>query len=83
MRPTQLTEAIAWTEETTDIVVSSPQIRRRKGLFGVLMMRKSGARFTVPRDMIWKSVRLFWIGRRCHQQQRRCHKSPGELISVG
>jgi hypothetical protein len=30
MRSTQLTEAITWIEETTDITVTSPQIRRRK-----------------------------------------------------
>jgi hypothetical protein len=38
--------------------------RRRRCLFGVLMMRRSCARFTAPRDMICKSARLFWIERR-------------------
>jgi hypothetical protein len=30
-----------------------------------------------------KSARLFWIGRRCQHQWRRCHRSPGESISAG
>jgi hypothetical protein len=33
-------------------------------------------------DMIWKSAKLFWIAKRCHQQQRRHPKIPiGESIN--
>jgi hypothetical protein len=35
VRSTQLTEAIARTEETTDIVASSPQSKRKRGIFSV------------------------------------------------
>jgi hypothetical protein len=38
MRSTQLTEAIAGTKETVDIMANSPQSIRKRGLFGVLMM---------------------------------------------
>jgi hypothetical protein len=68
VRSTQLTEAVTRTKEIVDTTASSPQIRRRKGLSDVPMTRRSGARFTIPWGMIWKSVRLFWIRRRCHQR---------------
>jgi hypothetical protein len=48
-RSTQLTKEII---KITATAVSSPQIRRRKGLSNILMTRKSGARFTAPQDMI-------------------------------
>jgi hypothetical protein len=38
-------------------MVSSPQIRRRKGISSVPMTRKNGARFTAPQDTIWKSAK--------------------------
>jgi hypothetical protein len=52
VRSIQLTEAIARTEETTDIVASSPQSRRKRGLFSVPTTRRSGAKFTAPWGMI-------------------------------
>jgi hypothetical protein len=52
MRLTQLTGAIAGTEETMDSTVSNPQSRKRRGLFGVSMTRRSGVRFTTPWGMI-------------------------------
>jgi hypothetical protein len=48
MRSTQLTEAIARPEEAADTMTSSPQSRRRRGIFGVPMTRRSGAKFTAP-----------------------------------
>jgi hypothetical protein len=61
-RSTQLTEEIAGTEETIDSAVSNPQSRKRRGLFGVLVMQRSVVRFTAPRGMIWRSAKLSWIG---------------------
>jgi hypothetical protein len=58
MRSTQLIEMITRIEETADIAASNPRSRRRRGLFGVPMTRRSGARFTTPRVMIQKSARL-------------------------
>jgi hypothetical protein len=58
-RLTQLSEAITRTEGTVDTMVSSPQIRRRRGPFSVLIMQRSGVKFTAPQDMIWKSAKLF------------------------
>jgi hypothetical protein len=80
MRSTQLTEAIARTEETVDKMASNPQ---RRGIFGILMTQRSGARFTAPQGMICKSARLFCIARRCHHHQRRGCRSHGESISTG
>jgi hypothetical protein len=51
--------AIPRTEDTVDIKANNPHIRKRRSLFGVPMMRRSGARFTAPRGMTWKSVRFF------------------------
>jgi hypothetical protein len=53
------TLSIMGTAEITGIVSSNPQIKRRKGLFIIPLMQKSGARFIVPMDMIWKSTKLF------------------------
>jgi hypothetical protein len=77
---TRLTQLI---EGTTNTVESSPWIIRRRGPFDILMTQRSGAKFIAPRGMIWKSAKLSWIGRRCHHQQRRRRRSPGELINVG
>jgi hypothetical protein len=71
------------TEGTADTATSNPQSKKRRVLFSVPMTQRSGVRFTAPHGTIWKSVKLFWIGRRCHHQQRRCHMSPDELIIVG
>jgi hypothetical protein len=65
-RLTQLPKAITRTEGTRDTAASSPRIRRRRGPFIILMTQRSGARFTAPRGMIWKSTKLSWIRRRCH-----------------
>jgi hypothetical protein len=54
-RLTQLTGVIATTEETTD---SNPWSRKRRCIFSVPMMRRSGVRFTALRGMIWKSAKL-------------------------
>jgi hypothetical protein len=58
MRSTLLTEAIARTEETVDTAASSPQTRRRRGLFGILVTQRSDTRFTTPGGTIWKNARL-------------------------
>jgi hypothetical protein len=81
-RSTQLTGAIIGTKETADSAVSNPQSRKRRGLFGVPMTRRSGVRFTASRGTVWKSVKLSWIRRRCHPQQRQRRRSPNELINV-
>jgi hypothetical protein len=52
VRSTQLTGVIVGIEETTDSVVSNPQSRKRRGLFGVPMTWRSGVRFTAPRGPI-------------------------------
>jgi hypothetical protein len=81
-RSTQLIRVIARTEETMDITASNPQSRRRRGLFDVSMTQRSGARFIAPRGTIWKSARLFWIGRRYNHHLRRHDRSPDELINT-
>jgi hypothetical protein len=47
------------------------------------MMQKYGVKFTAQQDMIWKSVKLFWIAKGCHHQLHQRHKSPGEAIITG
>jgi hypothetical protein len=54
-RSTQLSVAIVGIEETA---VSNPRSRKRRGLFDVLMTRRSAVRFTASWGMIWKSVKL-------------------------
>jgi hypothetical protein len=81
-RSTQLTGVIVGTEETVDFAVSNPRSRKRRGLFDVLMMRRSGVRFTALRGTIWRSAKLSWIGRRCHLQQRQCRRNPDEVIII-
>jgi hypothetical protein len=68
VRSTQLTGTIAGTEETTDSAVSNPHSRKIRGIFSVLMTRKSGVKFTAPRGTIWRSAKFSWIRRRCHPQ---------------
>jgi hypothetical protein len=72
-----------WTEETADSAVSNPRSRKRRGLFDVPMMRRSGVRFPAPRGTIWRSAKLSWIRRKCHPQQRQCRRNPSEVIIVG
>jgi hypothetical protein len=70
-KSTQLIEEIAKIMETTDIMGTASSnlwIRRRRGLPITLMMQRSGARSIAPQDIICKSVKLFWIVRRYHQQ---------------
>jgi hypothetical protein len=35
-----------------------------------LLMQRSGVKFIISQDTIWKSAKLFWIARRCHHQHR-------------
>jgi hypothetical protein len=82
-RSTQLTGAVAGTKETADSVVSNPRSRKRRGHFSVPMTRRSGVTFIAPWGMMWRSAKLFYIGRRCHPQQRQCHRNLGKVIIVG
>jgi hypothetical protein len=66
----------------TDITASNPQIRKRRGIFGVRTTQRSGVRSIAPWDMIWKSARLLWIARRCRRQQYWCPKKPVGLSSA-
>jgi hypothetical protein len=75
-RSTPLTEEIRRTAEITGIVASSLRIKRRRDPSDVLMTQRSGVRFIISHDMIWKSVKLLWIARRCRHQQRRHLKIP-------
>jgi hypothetical protein len=45
-RLTQLIREIARTEETAGTMASNPQSRKRKGIFGIPMTRRSAVRFT-------------------------------------
>jgi hypothetical protein len=68
-KSTQLTGEVTKIVKTVDItktVSSSPQIRKRRGISVSLTMQRSGARFIVPQDTIWKSAKLFRIAERCH-----------------
>jgi hypothetical protein len=82
VRSTQLTGAIAGTEETTDSMLSNPRSRKRRGLFGISMTRRSGVRFTASWGTIWRSAKLSWIEKRCHPQQPQCPRNPGDMIIV-
>jgi hypothetical protein len=64
-------------------VENSPRGRKREDLSDERMMLKSGVKFTAQQDMIWKSVKLFWITKRCHHQHHWRRKSPGEAIIAG
>jgi hypothetical protein len=70
----------AWIKDSME---NSPQIRKREDLSDDRMMQKSGVKFTAQEDMIWKSVKLFWIAKGCHHQHHRRHKSHGEAIIAG
>jgi hypothetical protein len=67
-RSTPLTEEIRRSAEVTGTAGNNPQIRRRRDPSDALMMQRSGARSIVPMDMIWKSVKLFWITKGCLHQ---------------
>jgi hypothetical protein len=55
------------------IVASSTLIKKKRGLFVILTTQRSDVRSIVPQGTIWKSVKLFWIKRRCRHQQCRHH----------
>jgi hypothetical protein len=74
---------IGKTAGIKDSVENSPRIRKREDISDDRMMQKSGVKFTAQQDMIWKSVKFFWIAKGCHHQHHRRHKSPGEAIIVG
>jgi hypothetical protein len=68
--------------EDTGTVKNNSQIRRKRYPFDASMAQKSGARYIAPIDMIWKSVKLFWIAKECLHQQHRHLKIPvGESIA--
>jgi hypothetical protein len=50
---------ITETADITGIASSNPQIRRRRDCSIALLMLRSGARFIVPQDTIWKNAKLF------------------------
>jgi hypothetical protein len=74
---------IGKTTGIKDSMENSPQVRKREDLSDDWMMQKSAVKFTAQQDMIWKSVKLFWITKGCHRQHHRRHKSPGEAIIAG
>jgi hypothetical protein len=74
---------IGKTTGIKDSVENSPRGRKTEDLSEDRMMPKSGVKFTAQQDMIWKSVKLFWIAKRCHHQHHWRHKSPGEAIIAG
>jgi hypothetical protein len=75
-KSTQLIGEITKITDITEIASSSPQIKKTRGLSIALMMQRSGARSIAPQDTIWKSVKIFWIARRCHHQQHWWPRSP-------
>jgi hypothetical protein len=81
-RSTPQNEEIRRTTEDTTTVENNPQIRRKGDSSDVPTAQRSGAKSIASMDMIWKSVKLFWITKRCHHQQRRHPKIPtGESIT--
>jgi hypothetical protein len=64
-RSTPRNEEIIRTIDDTGTVKNNPQVRRKRDHFDAPMAQKSGARFIVPMDMIWKSAKLFWIAKEC------------------
>jgi hypothetical protein len=74
---------IGKTTGIKDSVESSPRVRKREDLSDDRIMQKSGVKFTTQQDMIRKSVKLFWVVKRCHHQHHWRHKSPGEAIIAG
>jgi hypothetical protein len=77
-RSTQLIVETAGIAEITEITSSNLQIRRRRDSSIALPMQRSGVRSIVPPDTIQKSVKLFWITKRCHHQQHWWNKNPDE-----
>jgi hypothetical protein len=73
-KSTQLIGEIAKITETAS---NSSWIRKRRGISIALTIQRSGVRSIVPRDVIWKSAKLFWIVRRCRHQQ---HRWPRNLV---
>jgi hypothetical protein len=69
---------IAGIAEITKIANCNPQLGRRRDCSIALPTQKSGVRFIVLQDMMWKSTKLFWITRRC-RHQHRWHKNPVEV----
>jgi hypothetical protein len=61
------------TRRSMTIVASSTLIKKKRGLSVILTTQRSDVRSIVPQGTIWKSVKLFWIKRRCRHQQRRHH----------
>jgi hypothetical protein len=74
---------IGKTTGIKDSVENSPQVRKREDISDDLMMQKSGVKFTAQQDMIWKSVKLFWITKGCHHRHHWRHKNPDEAIIAG
>jgi hypothetical protein len=80
-RSTPLNEEIRRTPEVTGTVGNNSQIRKRRDPSDAPLMHKSGVRSIIPMDMIWKSVKLFWIIKGCrHQQSRHLRIPVGESI---
>jgi hypothetical protein len=80
-RLTLRNEEIRETTEDIGTAENNSQIRRRGDPSDAPMTHKSGVRSTVPMDMIWKSVKLFWTTKECHHQQHWHLKIPaGESI---
>jgi hypothetical protein len=75
-----LTGEIGKSTGIKDSVKNSTRGRKREDLSDDRMMPKSGVKFTAQQDMIWKSVKLFWIAKRCHHRHHWRRKSPGGAI---
>jgi hypothetical protein len=75
-------EGIRRTTEDIAIAGNNTPIRRKGDLSDALTTQRSGERSIAPMNMIWKSVKLFWIIKRCRPQQRQHPKIPtGENIA--
>jgi hypothetical protein len=80
-RSTPRNEEIRRTTEDTAIAENNTPIRRKGDPFDAPTTQRSGVRSIAPMDMIWKSVKLFWIVKRCRLQQCWHPKFPvGENI---
>jgi hypothetical protein len=64
--------------DIVEIASNNPQIRSRRDCSITLPTQRSGVRSIILLDMIWKTVKLFWIVRRCHHQ----HRWPNNLVEV-
>jgi hypothetical protein len=68
--------------EDTGAAENNPHIIRKRDPSDTPMAQKTGARFIVLMDMIWKSAKLFYIAKECRHQQHRHPKIPvGESIA--